>query len=183
MQGMKRYIPFALVVVVLTIMFGTAYGIGQQILRLNANDPQIQLAHEVAMQLDQGTKAEDVVGAYKVNISQSLASFVVIYDKKGNPVAGTGYLEGARPKIPIGVLKAAENHNDNRVTWQPNNDVRIASVSVAAKNYYVLAGRSLREVENREQEILQIALSGWVAALLFVVIGFVGREQHQARQS
>ncbi|MEO6513321.1 MAG: hypothetical protein ABIO22_01495 [Candidatus Saccharimonadales bacterium] len=177
---MKRYIPFGVVVVILTILFGTAYGIGQQILRLSANDPQIQLAHEVATQLDQGARAEDVVGAYKVNLAQSLASFVVVYDKSGNPVAGTGYLDGTRPKIPVGVLKAADNHGDNRVTWQPKDGVRIASVSVSAKNYYVLAGRSLREVESREQKIFQIALSGWVASLLITIMAFIAREQYKS---
>lgn len=179
---MKRYIPFGMVVAVLTILFGTAYGIGQQILRLSANDPQIQLAHEVAMQLDQGTQVEDVVGAYKVNLSQSLASFVIIYDKSGTAVAGTGYLDGVRPQVPIGVLKAADTKSDNRVTWQPKDDVRIASVTVAAKHYYVLAGRSLREVEAREQKIFYIALSGWVASLLIVVMAFVAREQYRARR-
>jgi hypothetical protein len=178
---MKRYLPFSLIVVLLTIAFGTAYGIGQQILRLGADDPQIQLAHEIATQLNAGTQVEDVVGAYKVNVAQSLASFVVIYDKSGSPVAGTGYLDGSRPKVPIGVLKAADNQSDNRVTWQPKDGVRIASVSVAAKNNYVLAGRSLREVENREQKIFQIALSGWVASLLIVIMGFIAREQYRSR--
>lgn len=177
MQDMKRYMTFAAVVVVLTILFGTVYGTGQQILRLSANDPQIQLAHEVAGQLNDGTQVEDVVGAYKVNIAQSLSSFVIVYDKNGNAVGGTGYLDGTRPKVPIGVLKTADSQSDNRITWQPQKDVRVASVTVAAKNYYVLAGRSLREVEVREQKIFQIALSGWVAALLITVMVFVAREQ------
>lgn len=181
MQNMKRYIPFGFVVVIITILIGTAYGIGQQILRLSANDPQIQLAHEVAMQLDQGAIPDDVVGAYKVNIAQSLASFVVVYDKTGNPVAGTGYLDGVRPKAPIGVLKAADNHSDNRVTWEPKTDVRVASVTVSTKQYYVLAGRSLREVEAREQKLSEIALSGWVAAMLVTVMAFIARDQYKQR--
>jgi hypothetical protein len=180
---MKRYIPFAFVVAVLTVFFGTAYGIGQQILRLSANDPQIQLAHEVASQLDQGAQAENVAGAYKVNMEQSLATFVVVYDKKGNPVAGTGYLDGARPKVPIGVLNAADGHTDNRVTWQPKDGVRIASVSVSAKNYYVLAGRSLREVEAREQKISQIALGGWAATMVLVLLSFIARDQLKTHRS
>jgi hypothetical protein len=179
MQSMKQYVPFGIVVVILTILFGTAYGIGQQILRLSANDPQIQLAHEIASQLNQGAVAEDVVGAYKVNLAQSLASFVVIYDKNGNPVAGTGYLDGARPKVPMGELKAADSQSDNRVTWQPKDNVRIASVTVAAKNYYVLAGRSLREVENREQKIFRITLGGWAATLLVTIVAFIVREQYR----
>jgi hypothetical protein len=180
---MKRYIPFALVVVLLTIIFGTAYGIGQQILRLSANDPQIQLAHEVATQLDQGVPAENVTGAYKVNIEQSLASFVVVYDKNGNPIAGSGYLDGARPKVPLGVLKASEKQSDNRVTWQPKNNVRIASVSVSSKNNYVLAGRSLQETEAREQKLFQIAFGGWAASLLLVILALVAREQYSGRRA
>ena len=181
MRSMKRYLPFGAVVIVLTIIFGTAYGIGQQILRLSANDPQIQLAHEVAAQLNDGAKIENVVGAYKVNMSQSLATFVIVYDQNGTPVGGTGYLDGTRAKAPIGVLKAADKQSDNRVTWQPKDNVRIASVTVKANNYYVLAGRSLREVEAREQKILQIALSGLVASLLITIMLFVAREQAASR--
>jgi len=36
------------------------------------------------------------------------------------------------------------------VTWQPNADVRIASVVLPYNNGFVMAGRNMREVEQRE---------------------------------
>ena len=169
--------------IVLTVGFGTAYVMCQQILRMNANDPQVQIAHDTAVQLKDGKSVENVVGTDKVNLAQSLASFVIVYNKSGNPIAGSGYLNGAWPKVPLGVLKAAEGQSDNRVTWQPQSDVRLASVTVAAKNYYVLSGRSLREVENREQKITLLALAGWVTALIVTVVAFILRKSYVARST
>ena len=151
---------------------------GQQILRMNANDPQVQLAHDAAVQLEDGKTVENVVGTDNVNLAQSLASFVIIYNKSGDPVAGSGYLDGAWPKVPLGVLKAAEGQSDNRVTWQPQSDVRLASVTVAAKNYYVLSGRSLREVENREQRIMLLALAGWAMTLTVTAVALILRRRY-----
>jgi hypothetical protein len=74
----------------------------------------------------------------------------------------------------MGALKASEQGGENRVTWQPRGDVRIASVVVPLEDGYVMAGRSLRDVEQREAQAQQIAFAVWLAALLaaFLAVAF-----------
>lgn len=155
---------------VITIVFGTIYVVAQQVLRLTANDPQVQLAHDLSPQVT-GDKLPNAADTGNVDIGSSLAPFVVIYNKDGQAVAGSGYLHGQLPKIPKGVLTSSSRKSDNRVTWEPENGVRIASVTVATKDgHYVVAGRSLQEVEKRTSRILLLVLFGWVLACGLVLI-------------
>lgn len=168
---MKRYFPWLSAVVVLTIVFGTIYVAVQQDLRLSVNYPQVQLAEDLAAQLKQGSKPASLVGG-RVNLAQSLAPFVIIYDQQGKVVAGTGYLDGQLLGVPLGVLTSANHGADNRVTVQPRSDVRLATVTVKAGNYYVLSGRSLREVEATVDVITKLVAFGWLASLAAVGVTF-----------
>jgi hypothetical protein len=89
------------------------------------------------------------------------------------------------PNTPIGILQHSDGKDYSFVTWQPQDNVRIASVSVSAKNYYVLAGRSLKEVEKQEQSQLQFATLGWVGSVIVVTLGIVlgniDRKKHTER--
>jgi hypothetical protein len=152
-------------VLILTVIFGTIYGAGQQSLRSNANDPQIQLAEDVAVQINGGGDPAKIVGR-PININSSLAPFLIIYDKSGNIVASSAELNGSTPKLPKGVLDNANPRNS--VTWQPADGVRIASVVNAYNNGYVLAGRNLREVEAREDEQFAIAAIGWLVSVIIL---------------
>ena len=68
--------------------------------------------------------------------------------------------------MPYGVLTNADNKPYHSVTWQPRAGVRIASVSTAARDYYVLSGRSLIEVEKNAARTLQLSLLGGLLALI-----------------
>lgn len=159
-----KFIPWFAAYVVLTIIFGTIYTSVQQSLRLSANDPQIQIAEDAATEIKNGV-VPDKVASGKVDISTSLAPFIIIYDKNGNPIAGSGYLEGYLPHISAGVPQHASSGHDNMVTWQPQAKVRIASVTVKAGDVYVLSGRNLREVEKRENTVMQLSGVGWFLSL------------------
>src|SRR5205807_586735 len=103
----------------------------------------------------------------KVDMAASLAPFVIIYTKAGQVVTGSGYLNGRVPKVPLGVLTSANGKDYNWVTWQLRSEVRVASVSVAAHNYYVLSGRSLKEVEKNEDRTFQLSfVAGVIAAAI-----------------
>ena len=83
-----------------------------------------------------------------VDIAGSLAPFMTIYDDSGVPIASSGHLDGALPRLPQGVLDYARAHGENRVTWQPLTGVRVAAVVTRYSGQasgFVLAGRSLRE--------------------------------------
>jgi hypothetical protein len=163
---LRRALAFFLPVAVLaTLCCGLVYTAVQQDLRQGANDPQLQLAEDAAQALDAGARPATIVGSETVDVAASLAPFVVIYDRSGTVLATDGRLDGQDPVPPLGVLDAARTDPPNKVTWQPRAGVRIASVSVPWSGGTVLAGRSLREVERQEDDILHIAAVAWLVMM------------------
>ena len=156
----------------LFVPFGTIYATVQQSQRSDANSPQIQMAEDTSAALNGG--GEPLAFTFgKVDMKTSLAPFTIIYDKKGNVVAGSGYLNGKVPKPPLGTLTASNGQTYSAVTWEPQDNVRIASVTVAAKNYYVLSGRSLTEVEKNEAKTLELAFAGLVVSIMLLGLVYV----------
>jgi hypothetical protein len=172
---MKKLIALLAAVGIIIIIFGTICAAVQQSQRHAANYPQIQMAEDTADQIKGGADPYIASTLSPVNMKDSLAPFTIVYDKKGDVVSGSGYLDGKVPKAPIGVLENAKGKEYNAVTWQPQDNVRIAAVSVAAKDYYVLSGRSLTEVEKNENETFKITFVGGALALLIMLVALVAR--------
>ncbi len=168
---MKKYILWLASLAIITLIFGTIYGVVQQSLRQSANDPQVQIAQDTAAQLNAGSMPEQFNNG-RVDMRQSLAPFVIIYDKQGEPVGGSGFLDNKNPTIPLGVMQNSSANKYNAITWQPDNDVRVATVTVAANNYYVTSGRSLKEVEKRENKTMLITSVGWLASITTLAAAF-----------
>ncbi len=160
--------------IVLTVIFGTIYAVGQQILRLSANYPQIQIAQDSALQLENGAVPAVIVSASTVNIADSLAPFSIIYDSNLNPLASSAILNGKVPMLPKGVFENAKARGENRITWQPQAGVRIAAVITyyekGGVSGYVASGRSLREVEKLEDWVFDLAAWGWFISFAFFAI-------------
>ena len=167
---MQKILPWLATVAVLLVGFGTIYAVGQQVQRSDANYPQIQLAQDAAASASNGV-FEPVYVGQKVDMAKSLAPFTILYDKKGNPNISSGYLDGKLPKIDPGVLDHAKGRDYNAVTWEPKQGVRIAAVAVAGKDYYVVSGRNLKEVEKNENTTLALSALGFVASL--IVLGLM----------
>ena len=163
----KTWLPFA---VVITALCALVYVTAQQVLRMGANDPQIQMAEDAAAALDQGASPSALMPGQHVEFSSSLAPFLILYDASGKPVGGSGLLNGQLPDYPMGALQSAKQTGENRVTWQPQAGVRIASVAVPYKNGFVVAGRSLREVENRESQAQLLAVVAWIISLVALLV-------------
>ncbi len=162
----RRALAFFLPVAVLaTLCCCLVYGAVQQDLRMGANDPQRQLAEDAARALDAGTPPTTLVGSATIDLAVSLAPFIVIFDPSGHVLATDGQLDGHDPVPPPGVLDAARQNPPNAVTWEPRAGVRIASVTVPWHGGTVLAGRSLREVERQEDNLLLIAAAAWIVML------------------
>ena len=116
-----------------------------------------------------GTDPFDVSVQHAVDIAKSLAPFIAIYDQKQKPIYSTGILDGQPPLPPSGVFAKTLDGKDNRVTWQPRPDVRIALVVIHFDGNnpgYILAGRSLREVETRVSDLAVMIFIGWFFALI-----------------
>lgn len=163
-------------VLVITIIFGTMYVASQQVMREDANDPQIQLAEDTAAELNSGEQPSNVVSG-KVDINNSLAPFVLIYNKAGTIEAGNGYLDGVLADgAPYGTMEASASAPYTTVTWSPYSNLKIASVSVTADNYYVFSGRSLAQVGIREKLVLRITALGWIISILILIIAAIHTE-------
>jgi hypothetical protein len=148
---------------------GTVYIVAQQGLRSGADSPQLQLAEDAARALDAGAAPETVAGPPTVDVARSLAPFLVVFDSQHRALASNGQLDGTTPAPPSGVLDhAVATGAPNRVTWQPRQGVRIATVTVAWSGGTVMAGRSLREVERLEDQALLLVVAGLAATLVVV---------------
>lgn len=166
-RGLALFLPAA---VVLTVACGLVFIGLQQSLRMAANDPQQQLAEDLAQKLDAGGAPGTLVVAPDVDLGLSLAPFVAVYDSAGTVLATDGMLDGGPPKPPIGVLDAARSSGIDAVTWQPRAGVRIAVVVVPWHGGTVLAGRSLRVVQERIDELQGLAAAAWLAGLVLLAI-------------
>jgi hypothetical protein len=170
MIAVLLWLPAAVAV---TVGVGAAYAIGQQVLRSDANDPQVQIAEDIAAALGNGTSPHAVVGP-TVDLARSLATSVTVLDTGGHVLASSATLNGRVPLPPSGALRAADGDATNEVTWQPQSGVRQAAVIVSYHGPSgagtVLVSRSLRLVEEREDRLLLLSALGWLASLLVAAV-------------
>jgi hypothetical protein len=162
---LKVWIPLAIVT---TLLCGLVYLAIQHDLRIGGNDPQIQIAEDVSRQIETGQNPLDFIPPIKVEISKSLANYIIVFDEKGKLISSSAVLDGKDPVIPSGVFITTKNKGETRFTWQPRAGVRSAVVVNYFKgptNGYVLVGRSLREVENRESNLELIVFLAWTVIM------------------
>lgn len=163
-QTLRIFIPFA---IVLTMVSAMVYGAGQHILRQLANDPQIQIAEDAAIALASLTKPPQLP-PQKIDMVKSLAPYLVLYNDRGQAVVGNVQLDGRVPVPPKGLLDAARAGQMNIATWEPRRGVRHAAVIARVdgeRKGFVLAGRSLREVEKRIGNFAVQVIFIWLIAV------------------
>lgn len=169
-----RWVPIAFLT---TVLVGFAYVGIQQNYRMNANDPQIQLAQDVSTALDAGATSADIVPTSKVDISKSLSSYIFIYDKDNKVLGSDVTLNGKDLAFPTGVLDNARKNGTDTVTWQPEAGVRSAVVATKASNGdVVVVGRSLREIEKRVTMLSYMALGAWGVGIIGSLLLMWGAE-------
>jgi hypothetical protein len=164
------WLPIAITIVGLG---GLTYAAVQHSLRLGANDPQIQLAEDAAAKLASGAAPSGVVPGPTVDAHASLATFMIVFDSTGQVVASSGQINSHTPMPPAGLLDYTKAHGQDRFTWQPQSDVRLAAVTRYYQGPsgagYILAARSLREVESRESQ-LTLMTAAAISLLLIVTL-------------
>jgi len=146
----RAFIPLA---VAITGLSGLIYWAVQQDIRIGSYEPQIQLSEDTATSINAGTDPAKVVLSGNVEISKSVAPYLMVFDDNGKLLAGNAKLFGQNPTIPQGVLDFAKANGQDRVSWQPASGVRSAIIITHFSNSKisgsVVAGRSLREPEKR----------------------------------
>lgn len=176
----------ALILAVLATGLALAlYAIPQQVLRQGANDPQIQMATDVASILDRYGVTDGLhQGALLnsggvVDMSRSLSPFLIVYNDQGQPLGSNVQLDGKTPTLPAGVFAYTKSHREDRVTWEPipgSHTVRIAAIVERVEGNqpgFVLAGRNMREVEARVEQVRQMAAVTWICMLGVILFGTV----------
>jgi hypothetical protein len=142
-----------------------------QHIRLSANEIPLQYAEDVRAKLEKGDVAAAVVsGVGTIDMERSLSPFVIVTDGIGNILASTATLRGAYKAPPSGTLAYAKQNKENRVTWQPQQGVRIAAVvlpwSLNGKTGFIIGGQSLSETEQRMQFLFTHMMAGLIVTLV-----------------
>jgi len=179
---LKTFLWWLPVGVAVTLLCGLMYTVVQQNYRQSLNDPQIQMAEDGASVIDAGQPPVELIngseplGYPMIDIERSLKPWTAVYDSQGKVLESNAVLNNAPPRVPQGVLDAAKNNAgkdtdrmyENRVTWQPNAEVRqaVVVVYVPSKQQYIVVGRNMREVENREGNLSTMVLLGWVVTMI-----------------
>jgi hypothetical protein len=143
LEKIRYFIPLAFVI---TALSGLIYLTGQQNLRQGANDPQIQISEDIASRLSGSTTIPNIPATNAIDIGKSLNTFIIAY---------------------------VRSHNQTRITWQPKEDVRSAVVITkfdGKSKGFVLVGRSLREVEEREENLSKMVGLGWIVMMFGTLI-------------
>ena len=176
-------------IIVATILFGTIYVVAQQLDRLGANDAPLRLASQVAAELREG-QTTTVDAQPHVDLSRSLAPFVVVEDAQGRASDGSGFLKGTLVSLPTGVLASAGKSGQDNVTWQPSPGLRFATVTLRVGDQFVSAGQSLKPSEDRDGTVRLLVGFGWlVSMLVFAAVWFglyrfrVGLQRRSVEQS
>jgi len=173
-KHIKKILLAVIPLIMIVIIFFVIYGSGQQIIRQSANDPQIQLANDISDKLEIGANPAEIIPKDSINVEKSLSPFVIIYDNEGKPILSSGVLNGNIPNPPSGVFDYTRRFGEERFTWQPQRNVRIATVLKRFNGNnpgFVLAGRSLKEIEERESYHLLISFIGLAGSLILTLLG------------
>jgi hypothetical protein len=165
-------VSWFMIAIAVTCLCGLVYLTVQQSYRMGANDPQVQMAEDAAASLEMGQEPVSFAEK-KIDIAQSLAPFLIVYDNKGSVITSSAMLDGNTPQLPSGIFDSVNASGEDRFTWQPAAGVRVAAVVARYKGIrsgYILVGRSLREVEKREDRLLWQVELAWAVTVLVIGI-------------
>jgi hypothetical protein len=149
-----------------TIVLGAAYSMVQQEARLSANEAPTAAAESAKSQLQSGKSPAVIVGFDKTDVKHNYQTFIIITDDKHKVLASSAQLNGKTPLPPNGVLENAGKYGSNTLTWQPEDDVRLATYVTTYKSEkgsgFIIAGKSLKLTEDRIGKITLIAVLAWI---------------------
>lgn len=191
MNGPKNVLQFRMWVIIMlicTLVYGFVYVALHQYIRQSANDAQMEIVEEITPLLSTGNIPHFNVAA---DLMTSLKTFVVIYNENGKPISSSAVLGGVVPTPPLGVFEYVRTHGSDRVTWQPQKDVRIAAViggfkvttpaptsalrgtsttsiasSSAPTGGFVLVGKSLRQTEVHTALLTADVVAAWICSAI-----------------
>lgn len=162
---------FLTLVAIFSVVFVSICYSSRTALRQQANDPQVEVTDQVANIIRQGAPLDAIVsGAEQVELSQSDALFVMIFDKDKNLAGSSAVFNGQPLSVPSESFDLAKASGDYRFDWQVSETKKIAAVMKAVDDSsYVLAGRSLAEFDRRAAVLSQPLWLGWGVSVLLAL--------------
>ena len=153
-----------------TVLFLGGYVAAQQAVRHAADHPQIEMARDAVSKLQAGASPDQVLPTKAVDLARPDATdpYVIVVDQEGKVLASSVTLAGAQPLPPSGVFDYVRAHGEDTVTWQPAPYARSAIVVDSFDYGFVVAGRSLKDTEDLESNLVLWALGGWLATMLVI---------------
>jgi hypothetical protein len=148
-------------------VIGAAYAMAQQSTRLAANDIPLWLNQTAKNSLNKGARPADAISGEVSNLESDSIPFVIITDKTGKVLASDALLNGKTPQIPKGVLAYTQKNGIDRITWEPADNVRLATVVSSYDKGFIIAGQSLKEPESRINTYTLIAIIAWIGVICF----------------
>ena len=169
------------IVIMFLVTFSSllTYMVAQQVIRLGADNLPATFAIETSIKLENGQNPADSVPGETIDILKSLETFVMIFDKNKNLIVSSAMIGSEKPVYPAGVLDFVEKTGENRVTWQPiagpprESSHRFATVALKSGDYYIVAGRSLKEPERLIGVIENLIFAAWAACIVFSSIALI----------
>lgn len=171
MRTVDRLVPWIVGALVATVAIGAVYGAVQQGDRSSADDAPQALISQLASVA--GSDTPGAAQSPRVNVAESRMPFYVIYNADGRPIAGDGYLDGKRARIPEGVLQSTVVNGSDHLTWEPEPGVRLALTTAREGRTVIAAGQSLAAFEQRTDRLGMLLLLGWLLTLAVLTCGAV----------
>lgn len=138
-----RWLPFALVG---TVLLGGVYALNLQTLRLGTNEDLERIVSDISLADDLAIAQSQF--SQKTDIERSLSPAVILMDDSQKLISSEASLGNENISPPNGALDYAKKNGENRITWQPQDNIRLATViKYRSGTGYIIAVRNLREVE------------------------------------
>jgi len=172
MKKISVLVPYLAAAAIVTVIMGLIYVAVQQNYRSGANDPQLEIAKDICDRLERGISVQRYMDD-SISLDRSLAVFATLYDAKAEPIQSSGFLDGKFPRLPEGVFDFVKQNREERVTWQPRPGVRMATVVIRTdlpSAGFIVVGRSLNEIEEREHNLIMSVFICWVIAMGLIAI-------------
>lgn len=167
------FLPFA---VCITLLSGLIYFSSQQVIRLSANEMPSLSVDTALARISIGQQLNTILPNVPIELSKPFGFFFSAYNEQKVLTIAQTTVHGASVTIPDGVFDYAKLHGKDRVTWQPETGIRLATVVVyePKTKTYLVAGRDLTDYEHRIETLGIQILLGWALTMggTFVAVCF-----------
>jgi hypothetical protein len=156
-----------------TLVLGATYLMVQQSTRLGANDQPLANLQTAKNKLNFGIDPKDVVPQPMSDLAYDSVPFIILADNSNKLVTTSALINGQAPTLPpSGVFEYARTHVSDRFTWQPANNIRLATIVEKYANGYIISGQSLKEPEKRIDTYTAVAVVAWIAVIVWCSLIF-----------